>query len=213
MFITIKVTHMLIKKKFILASNSSSRYKLLKSAGLNFSKQKPLCDEEDIKKRLLKKTINQKQIPRQLAKEKALSVSLKKTNHLVVGADTIIIFNNKIINKAKTINEAKKKLQILSGKKHQIISGVSACYKNREVWSSKQSSTIYIKKLDQKQINEYLKITGKEILSSVGCYQAEKLGPQIIKTIRGDFFNVLGFPLFPFLAFLSKQKQIEQDRL
>ena len=56
-------------------------------------------------------------------------------------------------------------------------------------------------KLNQKQINSYLKKTGKNVLSSVGCYQVEKLGPQIIKTINGDFFNVLGFPLFPFLTF------------
>ena len=131
-------------------------------------------------------------------------MSLKKTNHLVVGADTIIIFNNKIINKANTINEAKKKLQILSGKKHQIISGVSVFYNKKQIWSSQQISTIQIKKLSQKQINIYLKNTGKDILSSVGCYQAEKLGPQIIKSIKGDFFNVLGFPLFPFLSFLSK---------
>ena len=60
-------------------------------------------------------------------------------------------------------------------------------------------------KLNQKQINIYLKKTGKNILSSVGCYQVEKLGPQIIKSINGDFFNVLGFPLFPFLTFLSKR--------
>ena len=62
-----------------------------------------------------------------------------------------------------------------------------------------------MKTLNQKQINTYLKKTGKNILSSVGCYQVEKLGPQIIKSIKGDFFNVLGFPLFPFLTFLSKR--------
>ena len=59
--------------------------------------------------------------------------------------------------------------------------------------------------LNQKQINIYLKKTGKNILSSVGYYQVERLGPQIIKSINGDFFNVLGFPLFPFLNFLSKR--------
>ena len=58
--------------------------------------------------------------------------------------------------------------------------------------------------LNHKQINIYLKKTGIDILSSVGCYQVERLGPQIIKSIKGDFFNVLGFPLFPFLTFLSK---------
>ena len=204
MFITIGVLHMFLNKKFILASNSASRYKVLKNAGLRFTKTSPLCDEDYVKKQLIKNYINKKNLPKLLAKEKALSVSAKKPNELVVGSDTIIIFKNTIINKAKTLDEAKKKLQKLSGSKHQIISGVSVCYKNKQVWSTQQTSKKEKKKLNPKQINDYLKLTGKDILSSVGCYQAEKLGPQIIKSIKGDFFNVLGFPLFPFLSFLSK---------
>ncbi len=204
MFITICVVHMFLNKPFILASNSASRYRLLKNAGLNFTTTPPLCNEEHIKRQLIQKSTNKKILPKLLAKEKALSVSLKRPNQLVVGSDTIIIFNNMIINKANTLEEAKKKLQKLSGKKHQIISGVSVCYKNKQIWSSQQTSTIQIKKLNQKQINNYLKKTGKQILYSVGCYQVEKLGPHIIKSINGDFFNVLGFPLFPFLSFLSK---------
>ena len=204
MFITVFVIHMILNKKFILASNSASRKALLKNAGLGFFTVKPLCDEDYIKDQLLKKSINKKNLPKLLAEAKALSVSKKKTKYLVVGSDTIILFKNKIINKAKTIEEAKKKLQKLSGNKHQIISGVSVCYEKKQIWSSQQTSTIYLKKIDQKQINNYLKKTGKDILSSVGCYQVERLGPQIIKSIKGDFFNVLGFPLFPFLSFLSK---------
>ena len=196
---------MILKTQFILASNSASRKKLLKNAGLNFFTKSPLCDEDYIKDQLLKKNINKKKLPKLLAEAKALSISKNKTKHLVVGSDTIILFKNKIINKAKTIDEAKTKLQKLSGKKHQIISGVSVCLNNKEVWSYQQTSTIYMKTLNQKQINTYLKKTGKNILSSVGCYQVEKLGPQIIKSIKGDFFNVLGFPLFPFLTFLSKR--------
>ena len=140
-----------------------------------------------------------------MAEAKALSVSKKNIKHLVVGSDTIIIFNNKIINKAKTIEEAKKKLRKMSGKKHQIISAASVCLNNNQIWSYQQTSTIHMTALNQKQINIYLKKTGKNILSSVGCYQLEKVGPQIIKSIKGDFFNVLGFPLFPFLNFLSKR--------
>jgi septum formation protein len=196
---------MVLNRQFILASNSASRKKLLKNAGLSFFTKSPLCDEDYIKDQLLKKNINKKKLPKLLAEAKALSISKKKTKHLVVGSDTIILFKNKIINKAKTIDEAKTKLQKLSGKKHQIISGVSVCLNNKEVWSYQQTSTIYMKTLNQKQINTYLKKTGKNILSSVGCYQVEKLGPQIIKSINGDFFNVLGFPLFPFLTFLSKR--------
>ena len=205
MFITIVVIHMLLDKKFILASNSVSRKMLLKNAGLSFFTKKPLCDENHIKNQLLKKNINIKNLPKLLAKAKALSVSKINTKHLVVGSDTIILFNNKLINKAKTIAEAKKKLLKLSGEKHQIISGASVCFNNKQIWSYQQTSTIHMNTLSQKQINTYLKKTGKSILSSVGCYQIEKLGPQIIKSINGDFFNVLGFPLFPFLTFLAKR--------
>jgi len=195
---------MFLNKQFILASNSFSRQKLLKNAGLNFIIKSPLCDEDLIKKKLIKNKIKKTNIPKLLAKEKALSVSKNNQSALVVGSDTIIIFKNKIINKANNMFEAKKKLEKLSGQKHKIISGVSVCYKNKQIWSKQQTSTITIKKLNKKQINNYLKKTGKEILSSVGCYQAEKFGPQIIQSINGDFFNVLGFPLFPFLSFLSK---------
>ena len=48
--------------------------------------------------------------------------------------------------------------------------------------------------------------TGKQILNSVGCYQVELLGPTIIENIKGDFFNVMGFPLFPFLKFIQSQR-------
>ena len=100
---------MLINRKFILASNSLSRYRLLKNAGLNFVKTKPLCNEENIKKKLIINNTKQTSFAKILAKEKALSVSQKKPKELVVGSDTIIIFKKKIINKAKNMNEAKKK--------------------------------------------------------------------------------------------------------
>ncbi|MDC0058134.1 Maf family protein [Pelagibacteraceae bacterium] len=204
MFITVSVVNMILGKKFILASNSASRYKILKNAGLNFIKTKPLCEEEGIKSKLLKSGLNKRNLPRYLAKEKALSISKKKPKEIVVGSDTVIIFQNQIINKAKNLKGAKKKLQKLSGKKHQIISGVSVYYNRKEIWFHQQRSTVKFKKLSNKEIDEYIKKTGKQILLSVGCYQAEKLGPQIIEFIKGDFFNVLGFPLFPFLYFLSK---------
>ena len=72
------VIHMLLNKKFILASNSTSRKTLLKNAGLSFFIKKPLCDEEYIKDQFLKKNINKKNLPKLLAQAKALSVSKKK---------------------------------------------------------------------------------------------------------------------------------------
>ena len=207
MFITVRVVNMVLRKKFILASNSASRFSLLKNAGLNFIRTPPLCNEEKIKISFLKNKTNKKNLAKHLAKAKALSVSRKKPNKIVIGSDTVIIFQKKIINKAKNLKEAKNKLKKLSGKKHLIISCVSVCYKGKQIWSKKQQTTVRLKKLSDKQIDRYLKKTSKEILSSVGCYQAEKLGPQIIESIKGDFFNVLGFPLFPFLSFMSRSKK------
>ena len=193
-------------KKFLLASKSSSRYRLLKNAGLAFQTAIPNCDEGRIKAQLLKSKISIKNLAKYLAREKAMSVS-NKTNNLVVGSDTIIIFQNTLINKAKNLSQAKSKLKKLSGKKHKIISAVSVCHKEKQIWFTQQESTITLRKLSTDQIDHYLKKTGKEILSSVGCYQAEKLGPKIIKSIKGDFFNVLGFPLFPFLSFLYNREK------
>ena len=98
----------------------------------------------------------------------------------------------------------KKKLNKLSGKKHSIYSSAAAYYKNKLIWKTTQKTTIKVRSLNRKEINEYLKKTDKNILFSVGCFQIEKEGPNIIENIKGDFFNVMGFPLFPFLLFLKK---------
>ena len=195
---------MLFNKKFILASNSKSRFFILKNNKLNFRLIPPTCDEEKIKKQKIKEKTPPKKISLCLAISKAASISKKHYHSLVVGSDTIIDLNNKIVEKARNIKEAKKKLKKLSGGKHHIYSSAAAYYKNKLVWKTTQKTTIKIRSLNRKEINEYLKKTDKNILLSVGCFQIEKEGPNIIENIKGDFFNVMGFPLFPFLVFLKK---------
>ena len=92
----------------------------------------------------------------------------------------------------------------MSNKKHLIYSSASVYYNEKEVWNSTQKTTVKIRKISQKEADLYLKKVGKKILNSVGCYRLEKEGPNIIENIQGDFFNVMGFPLFPFLKFLKK---------
>ena len=194
---------MFFNTKFILASNSKSRAFLLKQNKLNFYQISPACNEELIKEKKRKKKISARTISLHLAKKKAFSIAKTKQDFLVIGSDTIIESNNKIIKKAKNIKEAKQKLINLSGKKHSIYSSAAAYYKKKLVWKTTQKTTIKIRKLNKKEIYYYLKKTNKDILSSVGCFQVEKDGPKIIEYIKGDFFNVMGFPLFPFLFFLK----------
>ena len=79
-----------------------------------------------------------------------------------------------------------------------------ACYNGKEIWKSTQKTTVKMRKISEKDAELYIKEMGKQILNSVGCYRLEKEGPNIIENINGDFFNVMGFPLFPFLIFLKK---------
>ena len=195
---------MFINTKFILASSSKSRYKILKNLNLNFSTIKPVCDEEKIKKNL--KKIKSFQTAKYLARAKAQSISQKHPKEIIVGCDTVLVFQNKIINKAKNLNEAFMKIKKLSGKKHKIISAVSVCKNNKQIWSYHQTSIVSLRQLNKNNIEDYLKKTGKQILSSVGCYQVELLGPTIIENIKGDLFNVMGFPLFPFLKFMQSKR-------
>tara|TARA_Y100000590_G_C15545880_1_gene948924 strand:+ start:461 stop:1057 length:597 start_codon:yes stop_codon:yes gene_type:complete len=193
---------MFSNKSFVLASKSKSRSLILSNNKLNFKKIKPKINETELKEKL--KNLKPNLLSLRLAKEKAKSVSKLKNNMLVVGSDTVISLNNKIINKAKSINEAKKKIKNLSGKTHTIFSSAAAYYNNKLVWKTTQKTTVRIRSLKNNEINEYIKKTDKGILGSVGCFQIEKDGPNIIENIKGDFFNVMGFPLFPFLLFLKK---------
>ena len=195
---------MVFNTKFVLASTSKSRYFILKNTGVAFSKHTPYCDANKLKKKLLIKNTSPKKTSLELARLKALSVSKIMKNKIVVGSDTVIFINKKILNKAKNLREAKNKIRLMAGKKHSIYSSASVFYNKKEVWNKTQKTTVKIRKLTEKEINIYLTITGKKILSSVGCYQIEAGGANIIENIRGDYFNVMGFPLFPFLKFLKK---------
>ena len=195
---------MVFNNKFILASTSKSRYFILKNTGLSFSRYAPLCDENKLKKELLIKKPTPKKISLELARSKAFSISKKIKNKIIVGSDTVILINKKILNKAKNLKEAKKKIKLMAGKNHSIYSSASVFYNKKEVWNKTQKTTVKIRKLTNKEIDIYLSNTGTKILSSVGCYQIEMGGANIIESIKGDYFNVMGFPLFPFLNFLKK---------
>ena len=193
---------MSIDSFFVLASSSKSRASILKNAGLRFREAKHRCDEKHYKKMFLALRYKPSKISLELSKLKAQSLNIKNT--LVVGSDTIIGFGGKTIDKATNVSNAKKKIKKLSGKKHTIVSSVSAYYNNRLVWCCTVSTKVKIKKLSNAEINKYLKRCGPSILDSVGCYQLERFGTTIIEDIDGDHFNVMGFPIFPFLFFLKK---------
>ena len=196
--------------KILLASSSQSRKKILKRAGLNFYSKKPNIDETKIKKKLKEKKFKTKKITEELAKRKCLSIK-DATNTMVVGCDTMVDLKGAFFDKPKNLKVAKKILKKLSGKKHFIYTSLYVSKNNRRVWSHTEKTTIFIRKLKEGEIRYYLKKSGKKILSSSGCYQAEGMGPYIFSEIKGDFYNIMGFPIIKFLNFLKKQRTQTQQ--
>ena len=166
----------------------------------------PPCDEESLKKKLIKNKTQIKNISLELARLKAQSISCLNKHKLVVGSDTVIKFEDGVLSKAKNLNEAKKQILKISGKTNNIFSSVSVFYNNSEVWKKTQNTHVKMRKISEEEVDTYLSIVGKKILSSVGCFQVELMGPNIVEDINGDFFNVMGFPLFPFLKFIKEYK-------
>jgi len=195
-----------LSNKFILASSSLSRFKILKKNKLFFSTVNPNCSEAHLKRKLVSKKTPHKKISLELARLKSMSVSKKEKNILILGSDTIISFEGRLLSKAKNLKEARKTILNFSGKKHSIYSSASVFFNGKEVWCVTQKSIVKIRKLTDDDVDLYLKRAGEKILSSVGCYQVESLGPNIVESVQGDFFNVMGLPLFPFLLFLNKHK-------
>ena len=120
-------------KKFILASSSKSRHKILKNCGFKFMQKEPVCDEENIKKTLSNK--KPADFVKNLSYQKAISINKidKFFNYFIIGCDTVIYLDKVRFDKAKNIKEAAKKIKRLSGKTHKIISGVTICNKGKKI--------------------------------------------------------------------------------
>ena len=204
MFIKKQVINMFFNINFILASTSKSRISILEKNNLSFRKIKPRCNENYHKKKMKKLKFSPKKISLELSKIKAKSIRTNLRNTLIVGSDTVIDFNGNLLEKAKNIKDAKQKIKKLSGKTHTIISSAVAYYNNKLVWCCSDKTSVKLRKLNELEINQYLNSCSPKVLDSVGCYQIEKNGAIIIEKIKGDFFNVMGFPLFSFLFFLKK---------
>ena len=193
----------MIRTKLIVATSSTSRINLLKKSKIKFLVAKPKINEETIKKKYAQKN-NVKKLTQHLAKQKSISVSKDKKNQYVLGCDTMVLINKKRMDKAKNLKEAKKSLKKLSGKKHKIITSLCLCKNKKVVWEHTETTTVEVRKLNNSEINYYFKQNGKQILKSVGCYQAEKMGPFVFSKINGDFYNVLGLPIIQLFKHLRK---------
>lgn len=176
-------------KKIILASASPRRKELLEKIGLEFEVD-PSNNRED-----LSSSLKPHDLAKSISREKALAVASKHKGAIVIAADTFGVFKGKIIGKPNTEAEARKMLATLSGKSHLVITGFTIMdTETNKILSRSVETKVHIKRLTAEEIDAYVR--SKEPLDKAGAYAIQGLGAVIVEKIEGDYFNVIGLPLY-----------------
>lgn len=187
--------------EIILASKSAARIEMLRRAGLKFESVPAGINEREIAKFFS----HAGEIAHELAKRKALNVAIKFPGALVIGSDQVLACEEKILSKANTKEEAADKLRFLRGKSHRLISSVAIAQDDKIIWSDTDEAVLKMKNFDDKFLNSYIQSAGDSVTSCVGAYAYEEKGAWLFEKVRGDYFTILGMPLYGLLDFLHHQ--------
>ena len=190
-------------KEIILASKSEVRRKILEENGIKCIVEPSNIDENLIKESLLKENVTSELISKNLAELKANKVSQKKSEKLVLGADSIIDLDGEIISKPSNRNDAFNILRKLNGKKHQLISSVCISKNGSMIWNYTDVANLTMKKMTNEELKSYLtKIKDKE-LYAYNVYQIEGEGRSLFSKIEGDEDTIMGLPAKQIKAYLN----------
>ncbi|MBA2126131.1 septum formation protein Maf [Hyphomicrobium methylovorum] len=196
--------------RLILASGSAARRSMLEAAGLTFRVVPADVDEPAIRTaaEASGKDVSPAAIAGLLASEKAQAVSRAYPEALVIGADQVLAFENRILSKEHSISGARQTLLELRGKSHMLVSAVALARNGAVVWQSSDTAKLTMRNFSTAFLESYLENSGERILSCVGCYELEGLGVQLFERIEGDYFTILGLPLLPLLACLRDENMV-----
>ena len=192
--------------KIILASKSGVRKKILEENKIKCIVEPSNVDEDSVKESLLKEKATPEIISKNLAELKANKVSQKRNGDLVLGADSVVDLNGRIISKPNNRKEALKILVDLNGQTHNLISSVCISKNGSMIWNFRDSSKLTMKKLNLDKIKSYLeKIRDKE-LYAYGVYQIEADGRSLFSSIEGDEDSIMGLPVKQIKEYLKHYK-------
>ena len=181
--------------RVVLASKSVIRKKILEENGFSCTVEPSNVDEEPVKESLLNEGATPEIISKNLAELKANKVSLKRNGELVLGADSVIDLNNKIISKPKNRDEALKILKELNGKTHYLISSVCISKNGSMLWNYSDKASLTMKKMTDEELKRYLSKIKDEVLYAYNVYQIEGEGRNLFSRIDGEKETIMGLPI------------------
>jgi septum formation protein len=189
--------------EMILASKSKVRKQILDENKIKCRVEPSNVDEDIIKDSLIKEKATPTTISKNLAELKASKVSLKNTETLVLGADSVIDLEGELISKPENREKAYEILQKLNGKKHNLVSSVCICKNGSMIWNHSDSATLTMKKFTDEELKNYLSKIPDESLYAYNVYQIEGEGRKLFSNIVGDENTIMGLPIKKIKEYLN----------
>lgn len=191
--------------KFILASKSPRRREILADLGLKFEIITADTDENCT-------LTNPKPYVEELALRKGRAVAniLDDNDTLIIASDTVVACTGEILGKPRDRKDAKRMLDMLSGSKHDVISGIALITREKEVIASETTHVIFDELSDS---DKEIYINSDEPYDKAGAYAIQGLASMWIKGIEGDYFNVVGLPVKLLHDTLKKEFGIDIAKL
>ena len=181
--------------RIVLASKSGVRKEILDRYGIEAKVSPSNVDEDQVKESLIEKGADPEIISKNLAELKSVKVSTKYPDQLVLGADSVISLDLKLINKPNSRDEAFQILKLLNGKKHYLISSVCISKNSSMIWNYTDKSELKMKNLSDNELKIYLSEIKTETLLAYGVYQIEAGGLNLFEYIKGDKGSIMGLPI------------------
>ena len=189
--------------KIILASKSRVRKDILDKNNIECTVEPSNVDESLVKESLLKEQASPEIISKNLAELKANKVSMKKTDEIVLGADSVIDLEGELISKPESREEAIKILKKLNGKSHFLISSVCISKNGSMIWNYTDKAKLTMKNFTDEELKTYLSKISDEALYAYNVYQIEGEGRNLFESIEGDEDTIMGLPIKKIKEYLS----------
>jgi septum formation protein len=170
----------------VLASASPRRQELLRNAGIAFEVQ-PAHIPENPQPGESAKTCAER-----LARDKAQEIARQRPNDVVVGADTVVVVDGQLLGKPSDAADAARMLRLLSGREHEVITGVCLVVGGQPSVAS-ETTNVTMSEISEKEIADY--VASGEPMDKAGAYAIQGIASRWIPRIEGDYSNVVGLPV------------------
>ena len=194
------------KSEIILASKSKVRKEILEKNRIECRVIASNIDEDPIKESLIKEGASPELISKNLAEIKATKVSSLNENCIVLGADSVIDLENKIISKPTTRDQALDILKELNGKEHFLISSVTIAKNGSMIWNFTDKAKLTMKKFSLNELEIYLSKISDNALYSYNVYQIEGEGRSLFSKIEGDENTIMGLPIKKIKEYINSRE-------